>query len=225
MNYLTAKEAAEKWMVSSRMVAYYCESGRIDGAVKRGKTWLVPSDAEKPIDKRCSRKIVKAKDDQSGKNVLGAGDEEAVVYHTKDIFNHLGLTRETLRYYEEIGLIRPKRGQNSKYREFDLYDMSRLMSIDFYKKRGFSPIEIKTLLTAEPEEYSGMIDHQIVNLQAQMDRLSKMQKRLRETQRFYQDFAESTGKFEIREFPRIMLPSGSLPWRPLANTKIKCCAF
>ncbi len=201
MNYLTAKEAAEKWMVSSRMVAYYCESGRIDGAVKRGKTWLVPSDAEKPIDKRCSRKIVKAKDDQSGKNVLGAGDEEAVVYHTKDIFNHLGLTRETLRYYEEIGLIRPKRGQNSKYREFDLYDMSRLMSIDFYKKRGFSPIEIKTLLTAEPEEYSGMIDHQIVNLQAQMDRLSKMQKRLRETQRFYQDFAESTGKFEIREFP------------------------
>ena len=36
-----AKEVAEKWMVSSRMVAYYCESGRIDGAVKKGKTWFV----------------------------------------------------------------------------------------------------------------------------------------------------------------------------------------
>lgn len=35
----------------------------------------------------------------------------------KDIFNYLGLTREILRYYEEIGLVKPQRGQSSKYRE------------------------------------------------------------------------------------------------------------
>ena len=31
MDYLTAAEIADKWKVSSRMVAYYCESGRIEG--------------------------------------------------------------------------------------------------------------------------------------------------------------------------------------------------
>ena len=195
------KEAAERWMVSSRMVAYYCESGRINGAVKRGKTWFVPLDAEKPMDKRRSRKIIKAKESHSAEDALGLGDEETAVYHTKDIFNHLGLTRETLRYYEEIGLIRPKRGQYSKYREFDLYDMSRLMSIDFYKKRGFSPIQIKALLAGEPKEYFGKIDHQLDSLQTQIDHLSKMQKRLKETRCFCQSLSEKAGKFEIRELP------------------------
>ena len=42
MNYLTASEIADKWNISSRMVAYYCEKGRIVGAIKKGKTWLVP---------------------------------------------------------------------------------------------------------------------------------------------------------------------------------------
>ena len=31
MNYLTVAEIADKWKVSSRMVAYYCKSGRIEG--------------------------------------------------------------------------------------------------------------------------------------------------------------------------------------------------
>lgn len=52
MNYLTVAEIVDKWKVSSRMVAYYCKSGRIEGAVKKGKTWLIPADAQKPLDKR-----------------------------------------------------------------------------------------------------------------------------------------------------------------------------
>ena len=31
MDYLTANETALKWHISSRMVAYYCKAGRIDG--------------------------------------------------------------------------------------------------------------------------------------------------------------------------------------------------
>ena len=42
MDYLTANETALKWDISSRMVAYYCKAGRIDGAVKKGKHGLSP---------------------------------------------------------------------------------------------------------------------------------------------------------------------------------------
>lgn len=52
MEYLTVKEAGEKWGITGRMVNYYCASGRIKGAVKKGNLWLIPKDAEKPEDWR-----------------------------------------------------------------------------------------------------------------------------------------------------------------------------
>ena len=47
MDYMTLKEASEKWGVSSRQVNYYCVDGRIPGAVKMAGVWLIPKDAEK----------------------------------------------------------------------------------------------------------------------------------------------------------------------------------
>ncbi len=35
MEYLTVKEAGEKWGITGRMVNYYCTSGRIKGAIKK----------------------------------------------------------------------------------------------------------------------------------------------------------------------------------------------
>ena len=52
MDYMTLKEASEKWGVSSRQVNYYCVDGRIPGAVKMAGVWLIPKEAEKPMDKR-----------------------------------------------------------------------------------------------------------------------------------------------------------------------------
>ena len=60
MNFLTTVEAAEKWNISRRRVATFCRDGRIDGAVLKGKTWLIPEDAEKPQDPRKKRQRNKA---------------------------------------------------------------------------------------------------------------------------------------------------------------------
>lgn len=207
MDYLTTVEAAKKWNISSRMAAYYCEAGRVKGAVKKGKSWLVPVSAEKPVDKRHFKKTVKHKDDRKRKGNgdlftadHGGGDQASAIYHTKDVFRHLGFTRETLRYYEEIGLLSPKRNQGSQYREFDLYDMSRLMSIDFYKKRGFSPVEMKGLLKETGTEgYDRLFQQQLDCLQEQIMRLEEMQERLKETKDFCRNAVYGEGKFEIRE--------------------------
>ena len=48
MEFMTAKEAAEKWNVSVRLIQRYCAQGRICGARKNGTAWEIPSDAEKP---------------------------------------------------------------------------------------------------------------------------------------------------------------------------------
>ncbi len=58
MDYLTSAECAEKWGISQRRVAIYCKEGRIDGAVVRGRMWLIPEKAKKPEDPRRARKKV-----------------------------------------------------------------------------------------------------------------------------------------------------------------------
>ncbi len=56
MDLLTTTEIAEKWNISRRRVTTLCRDGRIDGAILRGNTWLIPADAVKPEDPRRSRK-------------------------------------------------------------------------------------------------------------------------------------------------------------------------
>ena len=49
MDYMTLKEASEKWGVTPRQINYLCASGRIPGAVKMAGVWLIPKTAEKQI--------------------------------------------------------------------------------------------------------------------------------------------------------------------------------
>ena len=51
-DYLSAKEIAAKWNINPNRVTVLCSEGRIEGAVKNGMRWLIPSDAEKPADAR-----------------------------------------------------------------------------------------------------------------------------------------------------------------------------
>lgn len=52
MEYITANEAAGKWKSSGRRVQLLCMQGRIKGARRFGWAWVIPEDAEKPMDGR-----------------------------------------------------------------------------------------------------------------------------------------------------------------------------
>lgn len=52
MDYMTLREASEKWGISTRQINYYCTEDRIPGAVKMAGVWLLPKEAEKPVDGR-----------------------------------------------------------------------------------------------------------------------------------------------------------------------------
>ncbi len=54
-DYISARDIANKWNISQRRVAIFCMEGRIKDAKKLGNMWLIPSSAEKPIDKRTIR--------------------------------------------------------------------------------------------------------------------------------------------------------------------------
>ena len=52
---LTVKEAAKQWKITERRVAALCRDGRIPGACKQGRSWRIPSCAEKPSDSRIKK--------------------------------------------------------------------------------------------------------------------------------------------------------------------------
>lgn len=55
LSFISAKEAAEKWNISQRRVSVLASENRINGAMMVGNMWIIPSNAEKPIDKRTVR--------------------------------------------------------------------------------------------------------------------------------------------------------------------------
>ena len=103
MDYMTLKEASEKWGVSSRQVNYYCVDGRIPGAVKMAGVWLIQKrQLNPPIDD-----IRKA-----GKPMLHIAicdDEKDFVQYLTDLLNQY--SKETGRdikitpYYDGMELI------------------------------------------------------------------------------------------------------------------------
>lgn len=111
MTFLSVIEIAKKWNMSERSVRNYCAQGRIDGVFLTGKTWNIPSSAEKP--ERIKRKSCKIetlldilKREKDGKHHGG-------IYHKTQIdltynSNHIEgsrLTHDQTRYIFETNTI------------------------------------------------------------------------------------------------------------------------
>lgn len=58
MSFLTTTEISKIWNVSRRRVSALCNEGRVEGAILKGKTWLIPEGTNKPDDPRRIRKNV-----------------------------------------------------------------------------------------------------------------------------------------------------------------------
>lgn len=57
MNYIKVSQAAQKWGISPRRVRLLCSQNRIDGVVQKGKLYMIPENAPKPIDARTLKGI------------------------------------------------------------------------------------------------------------------------------------------------------------------------
>ncbi len=55
MKYMDVSTASALWGISDRRIRYLCNEGRIDGAIKTGWSWTIPSDTPKPRDGRVLR--------------------------------------------------------------------------------------------------------------------------------------------------------------------------
>ena len=55
MDYIKVSQAAEKWELSPRRVRILCAENKISGVIRKGKLYMIPANAPKPLDGRTLR--------------------------------------------------------------------------------------------------------------------------------------------------------------------------
>ena len=46
MEYIKVSKAAEQWGISPRRVRLLCAEGKVEGAIRKGKLYMIPEDAQ-----------------------------------------------------------------------------------------------------------------------------------------------------------------------------------
>lgn len=75
--------------------------------------------------------------DKSGKNIGGLQ-----VYTVGQVAEFLGISRDTLKFYEKKDLIKPMKDDENGYRRYSDYDVCDVMTTNFYRQLD---IEIKKI--------------------------------------------------------------------------------
>ena len=122
-------------------------------------------------------------------------------YYTRDL-NCMGVPRDTLRFYEEKGLLTPQKDNENNYRNYDIFDIYNLMLINFYKKRGMTINQIQELLkNSDVQDIQSILESKKSELIKVINDSQLKLTRLEETKDFCKYIESNLNIFTIKELP------------------------
>jgi DNA-binding transcriptional MerR regulator len=129
--------------------------------------------------------------------VYTAFQEALMSYSIKQLASLAGVSPRTLRWYETLGLLSPKRLAND-YRVYETDEVDRLQQILFFRELGFGLEEISALMHAGDYDVVQALRGHLEVLAARRDRLDQLMTTMQKTIRRYEGEIEmnDTEKFE-----------------------------
>ncbi|MFD0715745.1 MerR family transcriptional regulator [Paenibacillus sp. GCM10027626] len=104
------------------------------------------------------------------------------MYSIGELSKKTNISIRALRYYDEIGLLKPAKVADSGYRYYSSNEINTLRHITALKELGLSLSSIKEILSAEqqPEEQRlrAYLDFELATIKAERERLDEMEKLL-----------------------------------------------
>jgi len=61
LDWITPSQAAKQWEITERQVQSLCAQGKVNGAIRVSRVWLIPKDVNKPVDGRTKAAKKKSK--------------------------------------------------------------------------------------------------------------------------------------------------------------------
>lgn len=121
-------------------------------------------------------------------------------FQTGQLHQLLGITRDTLRYYEDVGILSPRKDEGNQYRKYGFADFFTLMGIEFYKKRGMSVSDIRQILNGlEPGDLPALLSDKEWELEQEITQLQRTHAKLRAAREFCETLEQTQNQFSIRE--------------------------
>ncbi|HWT26528.1 MAG TPA: MerR family transcriptional regulator, partial [Mobilitalea sp.] len=81
-------------------------------------------------------------------------------YTVQKLGSLAGISTRTLRYYDEIGILKPARINSSGYRIYGQVEVNRLQQIMFYRELGVNLDKIKDIVTSAAfDETTALMEH------------------------------------------------------------------
>ena len=105
MEYLKICEVAEKWGISQRRLQILCANGKIEGAKRFGRAWMIPDSAKKPLDGRTKASRGLGDTDSEGDVSL---PRNTPFLHMTNLYNEPGCANNVFRelaYYPEAQIL------------------------------------------------------------------------------------------------------------------------
>lgn len=125
-----------------------------------------------------------------------------MLYKIGDIAKMLGLTPEGLRFYEECGIVTPKKITGSSYRYYDTWDLHLLVSARSYRSLGFSLQEIADIINSnQPLDISAMLNAREKELEESLLLSLNLLKRSTQLRTLFQEYQSMDYRYRIENSP------------------------
>lgn len=109
-------------------------------------------------------------------------------------------TRDTLRYYENKGLVNPSKDEENGYRYYDVEDLNSLTDIFSFKKLKLPLDNIKKAVkNSTPEDILDIINQKEKHLQEEMSKIKELQKTLHFMKSNVESCINNLNKLEVRQ--------------------------
>lgn len=113
-----------------------------------------------------------------------------------------GLSPETLRYYEQEGLLAPGKNQENGYREYDFEDLFLLTDLMFYRDIGIPLKDIKSIFGGMSiDEISDLIGDKKREIRAKLERVRQSLIKLENWENLHQESLQYLGRYDVRPMP------------------------
>ena len=126
------------------------------------------------------------------------GDTMKEKYLIGEVSKLFNITRDTLLYYDKIGLLSPKKDDKNGYRYYNIEDLNYLTDIIFYKSLNLSLKDIhKAIKDSSPEEILNLIKEKEIYIKKELDKIKKVQQRLESMKISVEECINDSKKIEL----------------------------
>ncbi len=132
-------------------------------------------------------------------------------YSINELAKLAGVSTRTLRYYEEIGLLTPKRGGNG-YRAYGKDEVEMLRQILFYRELDVALDDIKKIVTDDGFDAAAALAGHLSALRGKRKRLDKLIANVEKTMRESKGEIEMSDKEKFEGFKKSLIDENELKY-------------